>query len=97
MTTFSYFKSKPYSPQQLAYFEAEIKEAGSFELLMVKKEAMLQKNRIEFTVLKQDRVSYPLKHLTGIYKSLRPLYNTDTPFTFWVAMHQKLQWCYEIE
>ena len=76
-----------YTSKQLALFAKEIKKAGGFDELMIKKQALEPKNGA-YAILKYEKVKeYKKKYLTRDYKSLRPCFNTKVPYSFWSQMY----------
>jgi hypothetical protein len=80
----------PFTVKQLLFFEAEIKEAGGFDILMRKKEAVLFLHGIQY-IVECDIEEYKTKYLTGIYESLQEYYKFRTPYVFWARMHAMLK------
>jgi len=83
-------KIHPFTAEQLEYFINEIKEAGSADALMVQKEALKLGEQSTVIALYQDIESYKEKYLTGIYESLRPIYDTEVPYAFWGRLYNAL-------
>ncbi len=79
----------PFTIRQLLFFDEELKEAGSFDLLMRRKDALLSLGKT-LHVVKYDVEEYKSKYLTGIYEPLRTHYQTLTPCSFWARMYEML-------
>ena len=71
-------------------FKKELKIAGGFEALMFKKHAMHGKMGMKYIGLYKDIEKYKSTFLTGVYESLRPMYDTEMPYVFWSALHEIL-------
>ena len=85
------FPNYPFTLKHLVKFRRELRKEGSFERLMVKKKALKVKDGAYFIALHNEDVElYRMKFLIGIYATLRPYYNTHTPFIFWSSMHLEL-------
>ena len=84
-------KTYPFTIDQLKYFRAELRDAGGFDELMLKKEALKQDGEFTMIVMNKDQEKYKRKHLTGIYKSLQVSYNTEVPYVFWGRMYEMLK------
>lgn len=80
----------PFSQKQLVYFKEELADAGSFEKLMVIKEALEENERLEDVITYNDIEGYKKKYLVGVYKPLRLMYDTEIPYIFWSEMYQTL-------
>lgn len=68
----------------------EVAQAGSFYSLMIQKKAIRQENGVKYIALVYDIEKYKQKYLCGIYKSLRPMYDTEMPYIFWQDMYAML-------
>ncbi len=84
-------KTHPYTAAQLSCFEEEIKQAGGFKELMIKKEALKRKNSFQYAIQYHYPFTYQEKYLVDVYKSLRHIFTTETPYAFWKAMYEKLK------
>ncbi len=93
MTKNKIIQNKPYkfSKPQLSFFAKEINEAGGFDDLMLKKKAIEQIDGRMFIITHQDIKKYKNAFLIGIYKSLRPAYNTKVPYSFWSQIYIALK------
>jgi len=80
----------PFTTKQLDHFTKEIKEAGGTDALMIQKEALKEGEQAHVIALYQDIESYKEKYLTGIYESLRPIYDTEVPYAFWGRLYNAL-------
>ncbi|MBI3501314.1 MAG: hypothetical protein HY063_05915 [Bacteroidetes bacterium] len=80
----------PFSVRQLMYLDAEIQEAGNFDLLMRKKEALQYRDGC-MVIVPYDKEEYKAKYITGIYETLRMYYHDQTPYTFWMRMYLMLR------
>ncbi len=80
----------PFTERHLKKLRREIREAGDFHELMIRKEALERKNGMKYIPHYYDIEGYRKKHLTGVYASLREFYDTDIPFLFWSEMEQEL-------
>lgn len=75
----------------LIFFAEEIKKAGSFDELMIKKRAVEPKNGA-YAILTFDNIKeYKKKYLTGKYKSLCPYFNTKVPYSFWCQLYMAVR------
>lgn len=75
----------------LIFFAEEIKKAGSFDELMIKKQAVEPKNEA-YAILTYDNIrEYKKKYLIGKYKSLCPYFNTKVPYSFWCQLYMALK------
>jgi hypothetical protein len=83
-------KTFPFRKEHIKEFKKEIKKAGSFEELMFKKHAMKRKQGMKFISLYKDIGNYKSKFLTGVYESLRSMYDTEMPYVFWSALNELL-------
>ena len=81
----------PYTRDQLKYFKAELREAGGVDELMIKKEALKRNGEMTLIVTIKDIEGYKRKHLTGIYKPLQAVYNTEVPYVFWSRVYDMLR------
>jgi hypothetical protein len=90
MSKFTAINIFPFTVKQLIHLEDEIKEAGSFDLLMRKKEALLCLQDTQY-IVECEVEEYKSKYITGIYEPLRSHYTTRTPYTFWVRMYAQLE------
>jgi hypothetical protein len=84
-------KTSSFSSAQLTLFEKELKEAGDFNELMFRKNAFIRKNGSINIVLYNNITEYKEKYLTGEYESLRTIYKTKIPFSFWSKIHIELR------
>jgi hypothetical protein len=93
MTKNKIIKNKQYkfSRSQLSFFAKEMNEAGGFDDLMLKKKAIEQIDGRMFIITHQDIKKYKNTFLTGIYKSLRPVFNTKVPYSFWSQIYIALK------
>jgi hypothetical protein len=83
-------KTFPFTKSHLNRFRREINAAGSFDALMFKKQALKRQNGLKYIVLNYDSDGYKKKFLNGVYKSLRPMYDTDMPLIFWNGLYEVL-------
>ncbi len=81
----------PFTFYQLKYFESEIKEAGGFDELMLRKEALQLFKDMMMIAKYVDIEGYKDKYITGVYKPLRKLYKTEVPYVFWSKLYEKLK------
>ena len=84
-------KCKTYTSRQLGLFAKEINKAGSFDELMVSKEALKPKNGAYAILTYENVKDYKNKYLIGNYKSLRPYFNTKVPYSFWSQLYMALK------
>jgi hypothetical protein len=76
-----------FSKAQLSFFAKEIQEAGGFDELMITKKAIVRSDgRTEIFTYKNIPM-YRATHLIGVYKSLRPFFNTKVPYSFWSQLY----------
>jgi hypothetical protein len=80
----------PFTQEHIKEFKKELKRAGGFEELMSQKQAMQGKMGMKYIGLYKDIQEYKNKFLTGVYESLRPMYDTEMPYVFWSALHEIL-------
>ncbi|MFA6922899.1 MAG: hypothetical protein WC223_01475 [Bacteroidales bacterium] len=82
-------EDKPYSLAfaQLNLFEEELKEAGSFDELMILKEALERRDWKTSIITYENINEYKEKHLIGKYKLLHPFFNTKVPYAFWAQLY----------
>ena len=80
-----------FSKTQLAFFAKELKEAGSFDDLMIKKKAIERADGRTLIFTYQNIAKYRETHLIGAYKSLRPYFNTKVPYSFWTQLYIALK------
>jgi len=81
-------KTFPFTREQIEAFKKEINDAGGFENLMFKKKALQIYNGREIVTSERKIEKYKLKFLTGLYESLRPMYDTEIPYFFWNTLHE---------
>lgn len=81
-------KTYPYTFDQLRQFKKEIEEAGDFEELMLKKEAIKRIDGQTIICRYQNIESYKIKHVTGLYESLRNNLNSEVPYVFWGKIYE---------
>jgi hypothetical protein len=75
----------------LIIFAEEIKKAGNFDELMIKKQAVEPRNGA-YAILTYENISeYKRKYLTKHYQSLRPYFNTKVPYSFWCQLYMALR------
>lgn len=91
MLIYQLHKTYPYTPAQLSRFAEEIRLAGGFKNLMLKKEALQKRNALQYSLCYHNPYAYEDKYLVDVYKPLRHLFKTETPYTFWNEMYQKLK------
>jgi hypothetical protein len=84
-------KTYPFTASQLNFFESEINEAGDFDELMLKKGALKRDRDMIYIANRVNVEAYKQKHLTGEYEALRPMYDTEVPYTFWGFLYSALQ------
>lgn len=84
-------KTYPYTFDQLRFFEKEIKEAGGIDELMLKKEALIQKNDMTIIATHKDMEAYRQKYLVGVYESLRTNFHTEIPYVFWSKLYEMMK------
>ena len=80
-----------FSKVQLSFFAKELKEAGGFDDLMLKKKAIERIDGRTVITTHQDIKKYKEFFLTGVYKSLRPAYKTKVPYSFWCQLYIALK------
>jgi len=79
-----------FTDEHLKQFEKEMDEAGGFDLLMLEKEALTDDAGTSTVAMYADKEAYKKKYLIGVYKSLRPDYDTDVPYFFWGKMFEEI-------
>lgn len=84
-------KTYPFTEKHLLQFEKEINEAGGFEELMLKKNALRHESEKSEIMIYPAITEYKEKYLVGEYESLRPHYDTEAPYIFWGCMYEQLQ------
>jgi len=86
-------KSKNYifSKSHLSFFAKEMKEAGGFEDLMLKKKSIERIDGRTVINIFPDIEKYKDSFLTGKYKSLRSDYKTKVPYSFWSQFYIALK------
>ncbi len=82
--------NSPFNTKHLVKYKRELKRAGDFNALMLKKQALQTKDAMTFIALHHDIEDYKLKFLRGGYATLRPHYNTEVPYVFWSKLHLML-------
>ena len=90
MSTKTDLKLFPFSLTHLIKFRRELKKAGSFEALMVQKQALGREMGMKYIKMFNDIEEYKRKHLVGVYATLRPMYDTEMPYVFWSELHRML-------
>lgn len=80
----------PFSYKHLKQFKEELEEAGSFENLMVRKEAITDNESMDDVITHNDISGYKKRFLVGAYITLRPMYDTEIPYIFWNELYQTL-------
>lgn len=81
----------PFTEIQLKKLEKEIDNAGSFDKLMIQKKALSIKDGIKYISSFTDIEGYKGQFLTGVYKPLQEMYDTEIPLVFWSDMNDTLQ------
>ena len=81
-------KTFPFTKEHIKEFKRELKLAGGFDELMLKKQAIQRKMGMKYIGLYKDIENYKDKFLTGVYKSLRPMYDTEMPYIFWSDLNE---------
>jgi len=76
-----------FSKIQLSFFAKELNEAGGFDDLMLKKKAIERIDGRTVITTYNNIEKYKESFLTGRYKSLRPVYNTKVPYSFWCQFY----------
>ncbi len=84
------FLTFPFTHHHFKKFRYELKAAGSFDALMLKKQALKRQGGIKYIALYYDKEAYKRKFLTGAYMNLRPMYDTEMPYVFWSDLHAML-------
>ncbi|TAL63192.1 MAG: hypothetical protein EPN85_00710 [Bacteroidetes bacterium] len=87
---YSQLKKYPFSPEQLCKLESEIEKAGDFEKLMFKKKALKKEDGTMVVAVYEDIEKYKELFLTEEYESLRSIYDTQVPWSFWGALYESL-------
>lgn len=80
----------PFSITHLKKLKEEISEAGTFDELMIRKKAIHRVHRMKYIAQYKDIDRYKRKYLNGVYQTLHPMYDTDTPYIFWADMNEML-------
>jgi len=81
-------KNFPFTSSHIREFKKELIKAGGFIPLMVQKEAIKRCDWINYISIYKDIEEYKTKYLTGAYKSLRSLYDTEMPYIFWNTFYE---------
>jgi hypothetical protein len=84
-------KTNNFSISQLKYFLKELEDVKRFNELMFRKGALIQKNGSTFIVINDNIQEYKEKYLTDEYESLRSIYKTKIPYTFWCKLYIELR------
>ncbi len=90
MTSQINLETFPFSIKHLKKLREEISEAGTFDELMIRKKAIQRVHRMKYIAQYKDIDRYKRKYLNGVYQTLHPMYDTDTPFIFWADMCEML-------
>ncbi|MBN4051394.1 hypothetical protein JYU16_01120 [bacterium AH-315-M05] len=78
--------------EQLVEFSRELRKAGSFDKLMLKKEAIRREGGSTEIVRHPDREAYAKRHWTGVYaEPEHHPYKTDVPYVYWSQMYEELE------
>jgi len=77
----------PFNHYHFRKFNQELKTAGSFDALMLKKEALKREGGMKFIRLYYNKEEYKQKYLKGVYSDLRSMYDTEMPYVFWGDLH----------
>ena len=80
-----------FSKIQLSFFSKELKEAGGFDDLMLTKKAIERIDGRTVITTYNNIEKYKESFITGKYKSLRPVYNTKVPYSFWSQLYIALK------
>ena len=80
----------PFRYEHFRKFSYELKSAGSFDALMLKKQALKRQSGMKYITLYYNKEEYKRKFLTGAYLSLRPMYDTEMPYLFWSDLQAML-------
>ncbi|MFA6924726.1 MAG: hypothetical protein WC223_10805 [Bacteroidales bacterium] len=84
-------KQNIFSKTQISFFAKELQEAGSFDELMIKKKAVEESNGRVYILTYSNILLYRKIHLIGVYKLLRPYFNTKVPYSFWSQLYSALK------
>lgn len=90
MSSLSDIETFPFSEKHLQKFREELQASGSFDALMFQKQALQRVRGMKFIALYNDIEKYKRTYLTGVYQSLRPMYDTEMPYVFWFDMYETL-------
>lgn len=87
----TYQKEYRFTKAQLDQFELELREAGSFEELMIQKHALERKDG-KTTILRYSDIEvYKKCFWTGVYNEpLDFTFNTDVPYVYWSRMYEQI-------
>ena len=88
MPTNNDIKTFPFTKEHIKEFKRELKFAGGFDELMLKKHAIQRKMGMKYIGLYTDIEKYKNNFLTGVYESLRPMYDTEMPYIFWSDLNE---------
>ncbi len=77
----------PFTQEHINHFKKELEEAGGFNNLMIKKRALTRNLDAKGIRNQKGIEKYKRKFLTGVYESLRPMFDTDIPITFWGELY----------
>lgn len=83
----SHLTSIQIMPSALSFFVQELKEAGGFDELMILKKALERIDERSVILTYPNAKDYREKYLTGLYRPLRPYYNTKVPYSFWSQLY----------
>lgn len=91
MTYHSSNKKFTITLNQLKFFAKEINEAGGFDELMIKKQALEPQNGAYAILTYENEDEYKKKFLIKSYRSLRHYYKTKVPYSFWSQLYMALR------
>ena len=81
------YNTYPYTHAQIAKFGRELNKAGGFDELMLEKKALVLKEDTRQIATEPNIEEYKQKYLIGAYAKLRPIYNTEVPYSFWCGLY----------
>ena len=81
----------PFNLKHIVKFKRELKRAGGFDELMLKKRAISLFNGNSYVLKHKDIEKYKSEFLIGAYATLRPMYDTEMPYIFWSALNEILE------
>ena len=88
MPTDNDIKTFPFTREHIEEFKRELKESGSFENLMLSKRVLSRRKGKNLIRNYNNIEKYKTRFLTGVYESLRTMYDTEIPYIFWNPLYE---------